>query len=126
MFLALLLQILTPVWAAATPQEALPGTIQLFGQLSGSLDAFPICSNTDAASPAALPSHDDHGTSHRLDLSCAACHFCCHLHSPLPLGQIELPLPCGTGFRLAESVQVTSPRGPPSNTAWARAPPAFS
>ena len=120
MVLALLLQILTPLWAIAMPQEESPTSIELFG----GLDAFPICRNANEASPASLPSPGDHSAPHRFDQSCAACQFCCQ--PPLPLDQAALPLPPVVGLRLAEFVQATSPRGSPAYTTWARAPPVFS
>jgi len=109
LILALLLQMLMPVWAMPLPQ----GDGSAAFALADTLDPSSICRSTDKGDAA-----HDHG------FSCANSHFCCQ--PPLPLGQIDLPFPRSAGLRLVESIRVIAPCAPPRATACARAPPVFS
>lgn len=109
LILALLVQMLLPVWATPLPQGDGPAAFAL----ADTLDPSSICRSTDEGDAA-----HDHG------FSCANSHFCCQ--PPLPLGLIDLPLPHCAELGLVDSIQMTAPCAPPRATACARAPPVSS
>lgn len=118
LLLAILLQVLMPL--AGGPASV--GAAMTSPALADTLDPSSVCltSVTTVPGQQALPD----GTRHRDGMVCGYSHLCCQ--PPLSFGQIEVPPPCGTGWRLAASVPPAPPCTSARTRACARAPPVIS
>jgi hypothetical protein len=107
--LALIMQVMSPVWAAQA----------IAAQISSPWADAPICSYEAGTNRGShLPVHCHAG--------CVACLFCCAGHFALPAGSAVLPLP-STLVLGRQTLRLSgSPRDAPSFRANARAPPSLA